>query len=42
MRDNFQQETAITFSNVEYNPELPEDQFAFEPPAGIDVIVNER
>lgn len=39
--DNFQQTTAIDFSQVEYNPEIVPGQFDFSPPPGIDVIVNE-
>lgn len=40
--DNFDQLTTIQFSEVDVNPEIDSKQFNFEPPEGIDVIVNER
>lgn len=36
--DHFGQKTAITFSNLQKNPELPAETFEFSPPAGVDVI----
>jgi len=36
--DSFGNTTTFDFSNLERNPELPEDLFAFAPPPGADVI----
>lgn len=39
--DSFQQQTAIVFSDVEYNVDIDPATFEFVPPPDIDVIVNE-
>lgn len=36
--DAMQQKTVIFFSQVIVNPVLPEKQFSFEPPAGVEVL----
>ena len=38
IRDAMQQTTTIFFSAVEINPALPDAQFHFEPPAGVEVL----
>ncbi|MEA5445498.1 outer membrane lipoprotein chaperone LolA [Gammaproteobacteria bacterium AB-CW1] len=38
LRDNLGQTTRIEFHNIEFNPELPDDLFHFDPPEGVDVI----
>jgi outer membrane lipoprotein carrier protein len=42
LKDKLQQTTRIEFSNVERNARLAADLFAFEPPAGVDVIGTAR
>lgn len=39
--DSFGQVTLITFSDVEVNRPIAADKFTFEPPKGVDVLVNE-
>ncbi len=41
LEDNFGQLTTIRFSDLRLNPTIAPRQFAFTPPAGVDVIVNE-
>jgi len=36
--DAFGQTTAITFSGIARNPQLPQDSFRFKAPAGVDVV----
>ncbi len=38
MKDNFDQTTKITFSDVVENSELVKDAFVFTPPEGVDVV----
>ncbi len=38
MKDNFDQTTQLTFSNVVENSALVKDAFAFTPPDGVDVV----
>ncbi len=38
IRDAMQQKTIIFFSAVEVNPEITEQQFRFDPPAGVEVL----
>lgn len=38
LNDNLGQTTSIRFSNVVLNPKVPESQFAFVPPKGVDII----
>lgn len=38
LNDNLGQTTAIRFSNIKMNANLPASQFNFNPPAGVDVI----
>lgn len=38
LRDNFGQTTYLTFSELNKNPELPDDAFKFVPPEGVDII----
>lgn len=42
LKDNFEQTTSIAFSEVEINLPVADQQFKFTPPAGVEVIVNER
>lgn len=41
LRDNLEQSTDIRFDSVVANPLLPDQQFQFTPPAGVDVVVDE-
>lgn len=36
--DNFGQQSVLAFTDFKVNPQLPDDAFAFEPPAGADVL----
>jgi outer membrane lipoprotein carrier protein len=38
IRDAMQQKTVIFFNKVIINPDLPESQFQFVPPAGVEVL----
>tara|TARA_R110000868_G_scaffold364037_5_gene626755 strand:+ start:37470 stop:38147 length:678 start_codon:yes stop_codon:yes gene_type:complete len=42
LKDNFDQTTTIDFSDVELNQPVSDQQFAFTPPVGVEVIENER
>ncbi len=42
LEDKLQQRTTIEFSDVKRNPRLDRSLFAFEPPAGVDVIGTPR
>jgi len=42
LEDKLQQRTSIEFSGVKRNPRLGRSLFAFEPPAGVDVIGKPR
>lgn len=41
LRDGFDQNTFIKFTDVELNPEVSDELFNFTPPEGIDVVVDE-
>ncbi len=41
LNDTLAQTTVITFTDVEVNPDFPADHFRFEPPEGVDVLVND-
>jgi outer membrane lipoprotein carrier protein len=38
LMDAFGQKSVVKFTNLERNPKLPPDRFAFTPPAGADVV----
>ena len=42
LEDSFSQQTRISFSDLEIEPELAADFFQFKPPADVDVIDNVR
>jgi outer membrane lipoprotein carrier protein len=42
LRDKFGQRTRIVFEDVQINPDIPAQRFAFEPPPGVDVIGDPR
>jgi outer membrane lipoprotein carrier protein len=41
LQDNLDQRTEIRFNNVVNNPALPDNLFQFNPPKGVDVVVDE-
>lgn len=42
LNDNFGQRTDISFSHVLINSPIQDEQFTFEPPADVDLIINEH
>ena len=42
LQDNFDQETTILFSNIILNQTIPEQQFNFVVPEGVEIIKNDR